>query len=99
MFCLQKALHRLKTYKIENIQHQDYVSKFIALLVHASEKSIYQKCLEFLMIDVYKYLNGLPSHIMNDIFRLIENTYNPRNFHLFENQNPRTKQYGLDRIA
>ena len=64
--------------------HQDYVSKFIALLVHASENLIHQKCLVFLMIDVYKYLNGLSSHIMNDIFRLIENTYNPIKFHLSE---------------
>ena len=51
------------------------------------------------MIDVYKYLNGLSSHIMNDIFGLIGNTYNPINFHLFGNQNPRTKQYGLECTA
>ena len=36
---------------------------------------------------------------MNDIFRLVKNTYNLRNFNLFENKNPRTKQYGLDCIA
>ena len=50
-------------------------------------------------IDVYKNFNGLSSHIMNDIFRLIENTCHPRNFHLFENQNPRTKQDSLNCVA
>ena len=36
---------------------------------------------------------------MNDIFKLRKNTYNLRNVHLFECQNPRTKRYGLDCIA
>ena len=40
------------------------------------------------MIEVYKYLNGLSPDIMNDIFKLRENTYNLRNFHIFgESQN------------
>ena len=51
------------------------------------------------MIEVYKYLNGLSPDIMNDIFKLRENTYNLRNFHIFESQNPRTKKFGLDSIA
>ena len=40
------------------------------------------------------YLNGLSPDIMSDIF-----TYNLRNFHIFESQNPRTKKFGLDSIA
>ena len=32
-------------------------------------------------------------------FKLQKNIYNLRNFHLFESQNPRTKQYSLDCIA
>ena len=51
------------------------------------------------MIEVYKYLNGLSPDIMSDIFKLRENTYNLRNFHIFESQNPRTKKFGLDSIA
>ena len=51
------------------------------------------------MIEVYKYLNGLSPDIMNDIFKLRENTYNLRNFHIFESENPRTKRLGLDCIA
>ena len=48
------------------------------------------------MIEVYKYLNGLSPDIMSDIFKPRENTYNLRNFHIFESQNPRTKTFGLD---
>ena len=51
------------------------------------------------MIEVYKYLNGLSRDIMNDIFKLRENTYNLRNFHIFESQNPRTKTFGIGSIA
>ena len=51
------------------------------------------------IIEVYKYLNGLSPDIMSDIFKLRENTYNLRNFHIFESQNPRTKKFGLDSIA
>ena len=51
------------------------------------------------MTEVYKYLNGLSPDIMSDIFNLRENTYNLRNVHIFESQNPRTKKFGLDSIA
>ena len=51
------------------------------------------------MIEVYKYLNGLSPDIICDIFKLRENNYNLRNFHIFESQNPRTKKFGLDSIA
>ena len=34
------------------------------------------------MIEVYKYLNDLSPDIMSDIFKLGENTYNLRNFHV-----------------
>ena len=50
------------------------------------------------MIEVYKYLNDLSPDIMSDIFKLRENTYNLINFHIFESQNLRTKNFGLDSI-
>ena len=52
-----------------------------------------------LMIEVYKYLNGLSPDIVSDICKLRENNYNLRLFHKFESQNPRTKIFGLDSIA
>ena len=73
MFCSKKALHRLNNIRERflRLTHQDYVSNFISLLVNANEKSIHQKCVEFLVIAVYKYLNELSPQIMNDIFKLI----------------------------
>ena len=47
------------------------------------------------MIEVYKYLNGHSRDIMNDIFKLRENTYNLRNF---QPENPRSMKYGLDAV-
>ena len=56
--------------------HQDYVSNFFTLLVTGNEKSLQEKCLEFLMIKFYKYLNGLLPQVVNDIFKLRKHTSN-----------------------
>ena len=66
---------------------------------NSNEKSVYQKFIELLMTEVYKYLNSLSPDIMSDIFKLRENTCNLRNFHIFESQNPRTKKFGIASIA
>ena len=50
------------------------------------------------MIEVYKYLNGHSPDIMSDIFKLRENMYNLRNFHIFQTENPRSLKYGFDAI-
>ena len=67
---------------------QNYISEFERLLENANEKSVHQKCIEFLLTEVYKYLNGLSPDIMSIIFKFRQNTYNLRNFHAFEYQNP-----------
>ena len=51
------------------------------------------------MIEVYKYLNSLSPDIMSDTFKIRENTYNLRNFYIFESENHRAKKFGLDSIA
>ena len=50
------------------------------------------------MIEVYKQLNGHSPDIMNDIFKLREDMYNPQNFHIFQTDNPRLLKDGLDAI-
>ena len=77
---------------------QNYRFECERLLDNANEKS-HQKCIEFLLIEVYKYLNSLSPDIMNTIFKLRRNIYNLRNFHAFESHNPRRKKFGLDSIA
>ena len=50
-------------------------------------------------LKVYKYLNGHSSDVLNDIFKLRENMYNLRNFHIFHTENPCSLKYGLDTIS
>ena len=68
------------------------------LLEEAHQITFHQRCINSLMIEVYKYLNGNLSDIMNDIFKLRKNVCNLRNFHIFQTENPRSLKYGLDAI-
>ena len=43
-------------------------------------------------------MNGHSPYIMNDIFKLRENMYNLRKFHIFQTDNPRLLEYGLGAI-
>ena len=101
MFCTKHSIGRINSIheRCLRLIQQNYASDFEVLLENAKEKPVHQKCIKLLMIEVYKYLNGLSPDIMSDIFKLRENTYNLRNFHIFESQNPRTKKFGLDSIA
>ena len=101
MFCTKNFIGRISSIHelcLRLIQ-QNYTSDFEVLLKNSNKKPVHQKCIQLVMIEVYKCLNGLSPDIMSDIFKLRENTYNLRNFHIFESQNPRTKKFGLDSIA
>ena len=97
MFCTKPSVGRINSIHEQCLCliQQNYASDFEVLLENANEKPVHQKCIELLMIEVYKYLNDLSPDIMS----VWENTYNLRNFHIFESQNPRTKKFGLDSIA
>ena len=101
MFCTKHSIDRINSIheRCLRLIQQNYASDFEVLLVNANEKPVNQKCIKLLTIEVYKYLNGLPSGIMSDIFKLREKTYILRNFHIFESQNPRRKKFSLDSIA
>ena len=49
--------------------------EMITRLEEAHQITFHQRYINFLMIEVYKYLNGHSPDIMNDIFKLRENTY------------------------
>ena len=87
MFCSQKS-----TKKINDVHERslhiilnDYESPYPLLIeeVQAHQITFHQRCINSLMIEVYKYRNGHSPEIMNDIFNLRENMYNLRNFHIF----------------
>ena len=101
MFCTKHSIGRINSIheRCLRLIQQNYTSDFEVLLENSNEKPVHQKCIQLLMIEVYKYQNVLSLDIMSDIFKLRENAYNLRNFHIFDSQNPRTKTFGLDSIA
>ena len=101
MFCTKYSVGRINSIheRCLRLFQQNYPSDFEVLLENRNEKQVHQKYIELLVIEVYKYLNGLSPDNMNNIFKLRENSYNLRNFQIFESQNPRTKKFGLDSIA
>ena len=101
MFCTKHSIGRINSIheRCLRLIQQNYISDFEVFLENSNEKPVHQKCMELLMIEFHKYLNDLSPDIMSDIFKLKENTYNLRNFHIFECQNPRTKTFGLDSVA
>ena len=95
IFCTKHSIGRFKSIheRCLRLIQQNYASDSELLLENANENPVYQKCIELLMLEVCKYLNGLSSDIMR------ENTWNLINFHIFESRNTRTKKFGLDSIA
>ena len=100
MLCAKHSIGRINSIheRCLRLILQSYASHFEVLFENASEKEVHQKYVELLMIEVYKYLNGLIPDIMNDIFKLREN-YNMINFYIFKSQNHRIKKFGLDNIS
>ena len=101
MFCTKRSLRRMNNRheRCLHLTQQNYRSELERLLENANEKSVHQKYIDILLIEIYKYLNGLCPDIINTVLKLRRNTYNLKNFHAFESQNPRTKTFGLDSIA
>ena len=97
MFCTQHSIGRINSIheRCLRLIQQNYTFDFEVILENSNEKPVHQKCIGLLKTEVYKYLNDLSPDIMS----VRENTYNLRNFHIFESQNPRTKKFGLYSIA
>ena len=67
----------------------DYQSTLDEMLDTLNENTIHQQCIDRLLTEVYKFLNGYSPDIMNDVFHLRQNTYNLRNFNAFATDVPR----------
>ena len=76
IFFIKHSIGKINSIKQRYLHliQQNYTSDFEVLLENANEKSVHQKCIELLMIEVYKYLNGLSPDIMSYIFKLREST-------------------------
>ena len=91
MFCSKKSTKKINAVHERSLRiiRNDYESLYPLLLEEAHQITFHQRCINSLMIEVYEYLNGHSSDIMNDIFKLRENMYNPQNFHIFQTDNSR----------
>ena len=76
MFCTKHSIGRINSIHEQCLRliQQNYTSDFEVLLENSNEKPVHRKCTKLLMIEVYKYVNGLSPDIMSDIFKLRENT-------------------------
>ena len=91
--------------KINRIQERamrltlnNYDVSFKELLALSNEPSTHQRCINFLMIEVYKFLNGLSPPIMSEILFLRQNVYNLRTFNIFSSDIPNSNRYGLNSL-
>ena len=100
MFYSKKSTKKINAVQERPLRiiRNDYESLYPLLLEEARQITFHQRCINSLMIEVYRYLNGHSLDIMNDIFKLIENTYSLRNFHIFQTENLCSLKYGLDAI-
>lgn len=93
MFCTRKfnlRLNRVHEGALKRIS-EDCTSSFSDLVTLLNEKPVHQKCINFVMEEVFKYLNGLSPSLMNKVCRLKLNYYNLGIFNQFETYISKTK--------
>ena len=76
IFCSKKSTKKINAVHERSLQIilNDYESPYPLLLEEAHQITFHQRCINSLMIKVYKYINGHSPDIMNDIFKLREDT-------------------------
>ena len=89
MFCYRRIMHKMN--KIHEDDFQD-------LLRFSGDISIHQRCINFLLSEVYKYIHGHSLEVMNEVFSTKTNIYNTRQFNVFENHIHTSTRYGLNSI-
>ena len=78
MFCSKKFTKKINAVHERSLRIilNDNGSPYFLLLEEAHQITFHQRCINSLMIKVYKNLNGHSPDIMNDNFKLRENMYN-----------------------
>ena len=101
MFCSRVQNSKINSIHERSLRtiYKDYKNSYSDILDLHGEKSIHQYNIQYLMIVVYKFLNGLSPPIMEQIFNIRENTYNVRNFRTFSTRNVKTHIYGTETVT
>ena len=77
----------------------DYKLLFDRILEDNKQKSIHQKNIESLTIEIYIFQVGLTTLIVSDLFVIRENNYNLTNFQELESSLKRTVKFGTETIS
>ena len=101
MFCSRTSNNKINRIHERSLRliHNNYDVCYKELLSISSDTSIHVRNLRTLMIEVFKYLNGLSPPIMNDIFSTRTVTYHLRNARVLRSHNPRTVKYGTETVS
>ena len=85
---LDEKINRIheKSLRLVLNDHQPTLDEILDPL---KEKTLHQQCIDRLLTEVYKFINGYSPDIMNDVFHLRQNTYNLQNVHAFATDVPR----------
>ena len=87
-FCSKKSTKKVNAVHEGSLRiiRNNYESLYPLLLEETHQIIFHQRCINSLIIKVYKYLNGYSPDSMNDIFK----------FHIFQTKNRRSPKYGLN---
>ena len=78
----------------------DYKSEFDELLEKDGSFSIHHRNIQTLAIEIFKFLNGLSSQIMNEVFRVKSSApYYLRDKNELYSRNPKTVAYGTESVS
>ena len=100
MFCNRKSMKKVN--KIQErylrLMKNNYELSYEELLNLSNEISPHQRCLNSLMTEAYKCLNGISPDIMNYALVVSKHQYNTRHYNRFVTDRPKTDRYGQHSI-
>ena len=101
MFCSRSSIRKINQIheRTLRLKLNNYCDTFTELISISNETTIHQRCINFLMVEVYKVLNGHTPEIMKEIFTIQRNIYNLRSFNIFQSSVPRKNKYGLNSLS
>ena len=79
--------------------YNDHEKSFHSISTENDLKTIHQKNVEFLAIEIYKFQNGLSPSVMNNIFFSRQNIYNLQKFQELSTSTENTANFGMENIS
>ena len=86
MFCYRRIIHKMNKIPERSLLSllKNYKDGFQDLLRSSGYTSIHQRCIKSLLTEVFKYIHGLSSEIMNEVFSTTASIYNTQQFNVFK---------------